>query len=204
MKLTLSPFASRIRSPGLSRPCLSMNESMMILATITWVHFLKNSFSKKQKSEAYHLHDIICCILHNQKIFLFLLMDSAQQVGFSNTGSGRVWGKIPGSGSDLGRVWVLKYTIRYFRVFLYSWVFPGIFGYLFTRGYSWVFWVYKISSLFLEAESWILRFPSFIYWGYSFKEPPTTNKDCRDLILYLKYPVMSGNNRNIGFTQNIA
>ena len=55
MKLTLSPFASRIRSPGLSRPCLSMNESMMILATITWKHFLKNSFLKKQKSEAAEL-----------------------------------------------------------------------------------------------------------------------------------------------------
>ena len=143
MKLTLSPFASRIRSPGLSRPCLSMNESMMILATITWKHFLKNSFSKKQKSEAakltlskcaglvsipHHLHDIIWYLLHNQKIFLFVLMDSAQQVGFSNTGSGRVWGKIPGSRLDLGRVVVLKYTIRYFRVFLYLQVCLGILG----------------------------------------------------------------------------
>ena len=33
--LTRSPFASRIRSPGLSKPCLSMKESMMIRATIT-------------------------------------------------------------------------------------------------------------------------------------------------------------------------
>ena len=120
----------------------------------------------------YHLHDIIWCILHNQKISLFVLVDSAQQVGFSNTGSGRVWGKIPGSGSGLGWVGVLKYTIRYFRVFFtfeYFQVFLGIFG-------------YKISSLFLEAESQIMRFSSFIYWRYSFKEPPTTNKDCRDFI----------------------
>ena len=36
MELTRSPFASRMRSPGLSSPCLSMNESMMIRATITF------------------------------------------------------------------------------------------------------------------------------------------------------------------------
>ena len=52
-------------------------------------------------------------------------------------GSGRVLEKIPGSGSGSGRVGVLKYTIGYFRVsFLlsgisgYSWVFPGISGYI--------------------------------------------------------------------------
>ena len=58
-----------------------------------------------------------------------MLVDSAQQVGFSNTGSGRVWGKIPGSGSGLGWVGVLKYTIGYFRVsFLLSGI-SGYFGY---------------------------------------------------------------------------
>ena len=51
-------------------------------------------------------------------------------------GSGRVLDKIPGSGSGSGRVGVLKYTIRYFRVsfllsgisryFRYFWVFLGL------------------------------------------------------------------------------
>ena len=69
---------------------------------------------------------------------------SAQRVGFFNIGSGRVLEKIPGSGSGSGRVGVLKYTIGYFRVsFLlsgisgYSWVFPGISGYI---GYHLFFW----------------------------------------------------------------
>ena len=216
MKLTLSPFASRIRSPGLSRPCLSMNESMMILATITWVHFLKNSFSKKQKSEAAeltlskcaglvsipnHLHDIIWCILHNQKIFLFVLMDSAQQVGFSNTGSGRVWGKIPGSRLDLGRVVVLKYTIRYFQVFFkleYFQVFLGIFRYLFTHGYS-GYIRYHLFFWRQRARYWgfLLSFIEGILWRN--RQPLTKSV----VILYLKYPVMSGNSRNVGFTWNI-
>ena len=54
---------------------------------------------------------------------------SAQRVGFFNIGSGRVLGKIPGSGSGSGRVGVLKYTIGYFWVpFLISGI-SGYFGY---------------------------------------------------------------------------
>ena len=82
---------------------------------------------------------------------------SAQRVGFFNIGSGRVLEKIPGSGSGLGRVGVLKYTIGYFRVSLllsgisgYSWVFPGI------SGENW------ISSFFFEVVSQTLRFFSNI------------------------------------------
>ena len=52
-------------------------------------------------------------------------------------GSGRVLGKIPGSGSGSGRVGVLKYTIGYFQVsfllsdiFGYYWVFSGISDYI--------------------------------------------------------------------------
>ena len=61
---------------------------------------------------------------------------SAQWVGFFNIGSGRVLNKIPGSGSGLGRVGVLKYTIGYFWVsFLLSGI-SGISGY---GGYFWVF-----------------------------------------------------------------
>ena len=63
----------------------------------------------------------------------FFTMHSAQRVGFFNIGLGRVLEKIPGSGSGSGRVGVLKYTIKYFRVsFLpsgisgYSLVFSGI------------------------------------------------------------------------------
>ena len=44
------------------------------------------------------------------------------------------------------------------------------------------FWAYRISSLFLEVVSQILRFSSFIYWGYSLKEPPTTTQDCCGVI----------------------
>ena len=50
---------------------------------------------------------------------------SAQRVGFFNVGSGRVLEKIPGSGSGLGRVGVLKNTIGYL---FYSRVIPGIPG----------------------------------------------------------------------------
>ena len=50
---------------------------------------------------------------------------------------------------------------------------------MFTLGY---FWVYRISSLFLEVVSQILRFSSFINWGYSLKEPPTTTQDCHGVI----------------------
>ena len=64
--------------------------------------------------------------------------NSAQRVGFFNTGLGRVLDKIPGSRSGSGRVGVSKYTIGYFRVsFIFGYfrvfrVFPGmsgIFGY---------------------------------------------------------------------------
>ena len=85
------------------------------------------------------------------------LITSAQRVGFFNIGSGRVSEKIPGSGSGSGRVGVLKYTIGYFRVsFLlsgisgYSWVFPGISGYI---GYH---------LYFLRVVSQTLRFLSNI------------------------------------------
>ena len=51
-------------------------------------------------------------------------------------GSVRVLDKTPGSGSGLGRVGVLKYTIGYFQVsFLLSGI-SGISGYV---GYFWVF-----------------------------------------------------------------
>ena len=54
---------------------------------------------------------------------------------FFNIGSCRVLEKIPGSGSGLGQVGVLKYMIKYFWVFFYSQVFLGISGY---------FWLYRI------------------------------------------------------------
>ena len=62
-------------------------------------------------------------------IVVVFISTSAQRVGFFNIGSGRVLEKIPGSGSGLGRVGVLKYTIGYFRV---SFLLSGI------SGYSWV------------------------------------------------------------------
>ena len=59
-------------------------------------------------------------------IVVVFISTSAQRVGFFNIGSGRVLEKIPGSGSGLGRVGVLKYTIGYFRV---SFLLSGISGY---------------------------------------------------------------------------
>ena len=81
------------------------------------------------------------------------MINSAQRVGFFNIGSGRVVDKVPGSGSDSGRV-VSKNTIGYFRVsfllsgfsgyFGYFRVFSGIFGY---------FWVYPyILGLFSNIQ----------------------------------------------------
>ena len=42
-------------------------------------------------------------------------------------GSGRVWDKLPGSGSGSGREGVLKYTIRYFWVSILILGIPGYF-----------------------------------------------------------------------------
>ena len=64
------------------------------------------------------------------------MISSAQRVGFFNIGSGRVLDKIPGSGSDSGRVGVLKYTIGYFRV---SFLLSGILGISGYVGYFRVF-----------------------------------------------------------------
>ena len=58
-------------------------------------------------------------------------MSSAQRVGFFNIGLGRVFDKIPGSGSGSGRVGVSKYMIGYLQV---SFLLSGIFGYF---GYFW-------------------------------------------------------------------
>ena len=55
---------------------------------------------------------------------------SAQRVGFFKIGSGRVFDKIPGSGSGSGRVGVSKYTIGYFLVSLLFSGISGIFGYV--------------------------------------------------------------------------
>ena len=74
-------------------------------------------------------------VCHQQSEFI----GSAQRVGFFNIGSGRVVDKIPGSGSDLGRVGVTKNTIRYFRVSFFFRVFPGISGISGYVGYFWVF-----------------------------------------------------------------
>ena len=60
--------------------------------------------------------------------------NSAQRVEFSV--SGRVWDKIPGSGSGSGRVGVSKYTIGYFRV---SFLLSGISGYFRYFRVCWVF-----------------------------------------------------------------
>ena len=61
------------------------------------------------------------------------------------------WKKIQGSGPDSGRMGsgsdIFGYLF-YFRVFL---------------GIPWCFWVYRISSLFLEVVGQILRISSFIY-----------------------------------------
>ena len=62
-------------------------------------------------------------------------ISSDQGVRFFNIGSGRVLGKIPGSGSGSGRVGVSKNTIGYFRV---SFFLSGISGYF---GYFRVSWV---------------------------------------------------------------
>ena len=51
-------------------------------------------------------------------------------------GSVRVLDKTPGSGSGLGRVGVLKYTIGYFQV---SFLLSGISGYFGYFQVSWVF-----------------------------------------------------------------
>ena len=48
--------------------------------------------------------------------------DSTQRVRFFNIRSGIGTNKH----QAVGRVGVLKYTIGYFRVFFYTWVFPGI------------------------------------------------------------------------------
>ena len=55
------------------------------------------------------------------------------KIGFFNIGSGRVFDKIPGSGSGSGRVGVSKNRIGYFRV---SFFLSGISGYV---GYFWLF-----------------------------------------------------------------
>ena len=75
-----------------------------------------------------------------------MMMISAQRVGFFNIGSGRVLDKTPGSGSGLGRVGVLKYTIGYFQVsFLLSGI-SGYFGYFRVcrvfSGISGSFWLF--------------------------------------------------------------
>ena len=57
------------------------------------------------------------------------LPTSAQRVGFFNIGSGRVWDKLPGSGSGSGREGVLKYTIRYFWVSILILGIPGFLGF---------------------------------------------------------------------------
>ena len=67
--------------------------------------------------------------------------NSAQRVEFFNVGlgwvgSGRVLGKIPGSGLGSGWVGVSKNMIGYFRV---SFLFLGISGYFGYVGYFWVF-----------------------------------------------------------------
>ena len=60
----------------------------------------------------------------------YLIIFSAQRVGFFNIGSGRVLDKIRDSGSGSGRVGVSKNTIGYFRVsFLLSGI-SGISGYV--------------------------------------------------------------------------
>ena len=52
-----------------------------------------------------------------------------ERVGFFSIGSGRVFDKIPGSGSGSGRVGVSKYTIGYFRVSFFLSGISGYFGY---------------------------------------------------------------------------
>ena len=89
-------------------------------------------------------------------------------------GSGRVLEKIPGSGSGSGRVGVLKNTIGYFRV---SFLLSG------NSGYSGYFRVIPG----IPGNSQIIC-----------KSRSLSGKSKTVVVLYLKYPVMSGNTRNIG------
>ena len=106
--------------------------------------------------------------------------------GFCFSLSGRVLDKIPGSGS--GR-----------SVEIYDWVFSGIF---FTLGYSWVYliisvynWLYRISSLLGGSEPNTKVFLKSIKGIFAANHQPLPKTVA---VLYPKFPVMSGNTRNIG------
>ena len=104
------------------------------------------------------------------------------------------------------KIWVCKIFDKFhvwFRsgrsVEIYDWVFSGIF---FTLGYSWVYliisvynWLYRISSLLGGSEPNTKVFLKSIKGIFAANHQPLPKTVA---VLYPKFPVMSGNTRNIG------
>ena len=80
------------------------------------------AWSATWKSEPFFNSKVICPNMEYdskatyQQTLPKALRTQAGMIFQYRVGSGQVLDKIPGSGSGSGRVWVLKYTIRYFQV----------------------------------------------------------------------------------------